>query len=392
MTEPDNQSIDPSTDGLTVAEVRTIAGAVAAATATGDGLTGVQRAVLNAMCEFLLGLAVDLATVDRVGPEDFARAMSGHDPRLIQRIVQAMLVGELLLFPIPREVCRRVEVYAAELGIDDDAVGLARDLAQGAMGMAMIDFERGGYFHRLGTPAELGLPAMSTTIWERHWDDPPLAGRWQALEACPPGSLGLAVWRFYVARGFAFPGTPHSAPPLLAQHDWIHVLADYGSAVESEIEVFGLIARATPDFGAFSLLAMVLNLFETGAVAKGAGGFFERDAGHISRDANRMGIRLGDAMSRGKRLARELEAHERQGDADLLAVDWFAHAEQPVDEVRRDFYLPEKSRRAIAAGSVGPWEPGGISEYQVAVGQQHAERPGDTYNSWGATPRSSSDG
>jgi len=83
MTGTDSQSIEPSTDGLTVAEVRTIAGAVAAATAPDDGLTGVQRAVLNAMCEFLLGVAVDLATVERVGPGDFAQAMRSHDLSLI---------------------------------------------------------------------------------------------------------------------------------------------------------------------------------------------------------------------------------------------------------------------------------------------------------------------
>ena len=49
---------------------------------------------------------------------------------------------------------------------------------------------------------------------------------------CPEGSLGLGVWRFYRARGFTFPGRPESAPPNLAQHDWIHVLAEYGSTVE----------------------------------------------------------------------------------------------------------------------------------------------------------------
>ena len=38
----------------------------------------------------------------------------------------------------------------------------------------------------------------------------------------------------------------------------MHVLADFGSTVECEIEVFGLISRANDDPGAFSLLAMVL--------------------------------------------------------------------------------------------------------------------------------------
>jgi hypothetical protein len=171
----------------------------------------------------------------------------------------------------------------------------------------------------------------------------------------------------------------------LAQHDWIHVLADYGSTVECEIEVFGFIARATPDFSAFALLAMMLSLFETGSIAQGAGGFFERDAGHISRDAERMGVRLGDAMSRGKRLAFALESNGRLGDCDLLSADWFARADQPLEDLRTNLYLPAKSPRATAAGSVGPWDPGGISEYQLNLGQMRARESGGTYESWGAT-------
>jgi hypothetical protein len=194
------------------------------------------------------------------------------------------------------------------------------------------------------------------------------------------------VWRFYIARGFAFPGRPHSAPPALAQHDWIHVLADYGSTVESEIEVFGFIARANPDFSAFSLLAMMLSLFETGSIAEGAGGFFQRDAAHISRDADRMGIRLGDAMHRGKLLGNSFDERGRTNDSDLLAVDWFTHADKPLEQVRTDFAVPEKSPRAIDAGAVGPWQPGGISTYQFALGQKLAKQAGRTYQTWGAKP------
>jgi len=55
---------------------------------------------------------------------------------------------------------------------------------------------------------------------------------------------------------FEFPGRPGSAPPLLAQHDWMHVIGHYGSTVEAELEVFAFISRANDDPRAFSLLAM----------------------------------------------------------------------------------------------------------------------------------------
>jgi len=60
-----------------------------------------------------------------------------------------------------------------------------------------------------------------------------------------------------------------------------YVLADYGTTVESELEVFALIARANDDMRAFSLLAMVVSRFEIGYLKTGAG-LFESNTGHIS--------------------------------------------------------------------------------------------------------------
>ena len=77
----------------------------------------------------------------------------------------------------------------------------------------------------------------------------------QALVRSRPDAGGdpwPGVFRLYQSRGFVFPGLPGSAPPLLAQHDWVHVLADYGTTVESELEVFAFIARANDDMRAFS--------------------------------------------------------------------------------------------------------------------------------------------
>jgi hypothetical protein len=51
----------------------------------------------------------------------------------------------------------------------------------------------------------------------------------------------------------------------------VHVLADFGTTVESELEVFAFIAQANDDLHAFSLLAMVVSLFETGYLKAGAG-------------------------------------------------------------------------------------------------------------------------
>jgi hypothetical protein len=394
MTEPITTVPLPASDEVTnlerptPAEVRTMARAFATAPAPEAGLTPVQRAVLNALVESMTGVVVDVAGVEPLGPEEFAESLRDRNAAFRTRMVQAMLLAEMLLVPIPADVTARVESYAAWLGVGDDMIRVVRRIAHGSLGLALIDFERSGYFEQMlaEPPEHLHTTRALSDAWQLACDDDPLYAQWAALEQCPEGSLGLGVWRFYRARGFTFPGRPDSAPPNLAQHDWIHVLADYGSTVESEIEVFGLIARANDDPHAFSLLAMVLGLFETGYLYGAAKGFFAYDRGHLSGDVDRMSVRLADAMYRGAMLAWHLNDTGRGGQTDLLKTDWFAHAHRPLDDVRADFGIPARSAKVLAAGSTTPWERGGISPYQFDHGRRVAESEGRPYESYGAEP------
>jgi hypothetical protein len=157
----------------------------------------------------------------------------------------------------------------------------------------------------------------------------------------------------------------------------VHVLADYGSTVESEIEVFAFITRANDDPRAFSLLAQIVSLFETGYAAIGMG-LFEYDRGHLSHEG--MVVRLADAMRRGAL------SGAANHSIDFLSVDWFDYASLPLDEVRARLGVVAKSPHAIGAGSVTPWEPGGISPYQYAAGLRRADELGRAYDSYGAVP------
>jgi hypothetical protein len=367
--------------------VRGIATAVAP-TGTPEGLTPVQRAVMNALADSMTGVVVDAAAGEPMPPDEFAEVLRFRSAEFRIRMVQMMLLAELLLVPLPVDVTERVEAYARRLGVCDQLMRVARRVAHGSLGLALIDFQRSGYFEKLREqpPEHLHTTTALEDAWQFVRDDPALHDRWVALEHCPEGSLGLGVWRFYKARGFTFPGRPQSAPPTLAQHDWVHVLADYGSTVECEIEVFGLISRCNDDPGAFSLLAMVLGLFETGYFFDAANGFFEYDRGHISRDPERMATRLADAMYRGAKLAWHLDDNGRSDETDLLATDWFAYADWPVEAVRDHLGLLPKSLRAIDAGSVSPWEPGGISPFQFAHGPELAAAEHRLYNPYGARP------
>src|SRR5262249_47865449 len=145
---------------------------------------------------------------------------------------------------------------------------------------------------------------------------------------------------------------------------------------------FGFIARANDDMRAFSLLAMVISLFETGYLRTGAG-LFEYSIGHLSADSD-VSVRLADAMRRGALCHDNLANRDS---VDFLRIDWFELAPLPLDEVRARFCVQPKSPTAIAAGSTGPCEPGGISPFQLEAGRRLAEQLGVSYESHGATTR-----
>jgi hypothetical protein len=194
-----------------------------------------------------------------------------------------------------------------------------------------------------------------------------LEARWQAFADLPPDSLGFAVWDMYDSRAFALPGAPGGPDPRLAQHDFVHVLADYGTNLRGEVEVFALIGRANPDPQGFAWLATLVGLFETGYIT--STGFFDRDVRDPVIQAPGMHLRVADAIRRGKTV------WQRYG-KDLFDFPYSEHAARPVDEVREMLGMPPKSATALEAGSAPLCSLDGMSETQRRV---FTERRGGTW-------------
>lgn len=379
MPVPPPAAADVKDHPPTAAEVELLGRGVVAAVAPASGLTEMQGLLIDAVFHAMTGHHVVFG-LPPLSAEETALALAGRTIEFRTRIVQIMVLCALVLRPLPADVADRVADYARELSVEEGMLAITREFAAGTLGLAAMDFERNGY---TSTWADADAEALHTSAaltqaWEAVEHDPGLAARWRALEGLPAGTLGRRITDFYRARGFTYPGERGSAPPLLAQHDWVHVVADYGTTVEAELEVFAFIARANDDPHAFSLLAMVVSLFETGYLRQGAG-LFQYDIGHLEREG--MATRLADAMRRGAQCP---------GSNDFLRTDWFTLADLPVDEVRRRIGLPPKGQEALAAGSVGPWEPGGISPFQALAGADLATRDGRPYDTFGAVPLGSS--
>jgi hypothetical protein len=320
--------------------------------------------MLQAVTSALTQVVVDYTDLEPLGPEELAACLAARDMSYRQRIVHHMVLGEMVLRPLPIVVAHRVATYAKALGIEDDFVRVARRYAQGAYGLAWMDLRRSGFVDHVqsssdGTPHP-GLHAQGPAF-PAPQVDPELEARWRAFRELPAGTLGRRVWELYDSRGFAFPGAPGGAPEYLAQHDFVHVLADYGTNVRGELEVFAFIGRADPDPKGFAWLATLIGLFETGFIADT--GFFERDVRERNVQASGMDVRLADAIRRGKIVS------ERCG-TDLFDVDFHALAPRPVEDVREQLRFPGKSAAACDLGSAGAFDRAGMSEIQRRFADQ----------------------
>jgi hypothetical protein len=340
--------------------VTLVARGIATAVAPEGGLADVQAELLEAIASALTGVHVDYRSLDPLGPDDLADVLATRDLAYRQRIVHHMVLGELVLRPIPTVVAHRVAKYAEALGVRDDFVRVARRYAQGAYGLAWMDLQRSGFVDHVREATDDDALAArrarpSVDAFEPAKEDPALAERWAAFSELPPETLGRSVWEMYDCRGFALPGSTGGAPEYLAQHDFVHVLADYGTNLRGELEVFAFIGRADPDPKGFAWLATLIGLFETGYITDT--GFFSRDVRERNVQAPGMHQRIADAIRRGKVVC------ERYG-TDLFDVDYHAFASRPVGELREILSVPPKSSSAIGVGSAACFDPEGMSETQ----------------------------
>jgi hypothetical protein len=338
-------------------EIMAVSRGMATAVAPDAGLTDVQCSLLRAITKAVTGVDVDYRSLEPLGPEELAHVLAARNEHYRQRLVHHMVLAELVLTPIPKEVAQRVAAAAQALGIDDSFVDVARQYARGALGLAWNELRREGFIERADAQDVSGLYATAELVdpWEEAPPSAELEARWRAFADLPEGTLGRAISDMYRDRGFFIPGTRSAANEYLAQHDFVHVLADYGTTIEGELEVFAFMGRADPDPKGFAWLATMIGLFETGYVHQQ--GFFEANVRDRHLDNPGMDDRLADAIRRGKLVAETFGK-------DLFHVDYHELAALPVDDVRAQLMIPPKSDAALAAGSIGPFHPDGLTEFQ----------------------------
>ena len=81
---------------------------VCSAIAPDGGLTDLQRLIMESAVEAMTGFRLDVGSFAPATPVDLAVALARRNRVFRTRIVQMMVLGEMVLTPLPPQVCERV--------------------------------------------------------------------------------------------------------------------------------------------------------------------------------------------------------------------------------------------------------------------------------------------
>ncbi|MBN8902100.1 MAG: hypothetical protein J0H57_13795, partial [Rhodospirillales bacterium] len=148
----------------------------------------------------------------------------------------------------------------------------------------------------------------------------PLLARYKALGGKPQATLGYALHRFYVERGFPLPGEPKSFPEGWGKHEVYHVLSEYDSTLQGEM-LNAAFSGGNPEKLCMDLLLATLLQFQAGRqILPGP-----HPVGLLEPDAFFRAVARGAAMN-----------------VDLLAGPWdlWSVVDTPLQELRARFGIP----------------------------------------------------
>lgn len=286
-----------------------------------------QPAVLQTLFQNLLGFNADFDEISPTEPSAVLAALPEASQR--RELIELMVTMEMLCSPIPPVLQASVDQWANELGVEDRVLLLARDLFRQSLARATADFYRLNWIGEADPQADPKFQSLlehyGATAYALTFEpDQKESERWRQLECYPDGSLGSELWKFYRKRNFKLPGEVGAANAALAQHDWVHVIADYDTTAIGELEVTAFMASASRAPGAMLGFVGAVSLYETGLLRSVVTHSYSRT------------LSDGDGV---ERVAAAIRKGARCRVDPLVGVDYFAIASSPLVAVRQAWGL-----------------------------------------------------
>lgn len=315
----------------TPVQARTILGAMRQA-GTAGGRFVVSDAVRKALAsaDRYVFDAKDRLNVDAlpaVRPAELAAMLTG--PPQAEMATRFLAVMALMDGVLDRARVDTVLEYAGLLGVREGYLAELSESVCGNLQWALNDMTRQNILSLWNEPWDESVDIMDVLLpYKGQSADPALAARYKTLERLPQGTVGRAFWEIYTKNGYAFPGEANAVNARFATpHDSTHVVSGYDTSPQGEILVSTFTAGMHPMRPMEGHILPVIYSWhleiKINDLAKSAKGQLDPEQFWV-------------AWTRGARTA-----------VDLFALDWdfWAHVEEPVEEVRRRYRVsPHESR------------------------------------------------
>lgn len=313
--------------------------AVVTANATVEALP-VERDSIAAIQRHLLHRAEPLEVAEHQLPAELAEALP--DPLMRREVVRMLCLLPILDGEVSKRKADVVEAAAAQLQVQDLGLdllrrGVKRQFKRMAFGLMMRSVAH--YWSPTGK-ARLrdwldmlrimlpSIPGLYEVLTDKR-----LLARYRALGERPENTLGYALHRFYIKRGFPLPGEPKSFPEGWSKHEIYHILSEYETTDPGEM-LNAAFSGGNTEVLCMDLLMLTLLQFQAGfQVMPGPA-----PKGALQPDAFFRAVARGAAMQ-----------------VDLLdGWNLWSVVDLPLDEVRRRLAVPPlgpDERRELADGN-----------------------------------------
>jgi hypothetical protein len=282
-----------------------------------------QRALMETAKKVILRLDADIDALQPITPAELAAGFPV--PELRQQFINGALIVSLADGVPSRETVATMAAFAEALGVDTPALTDLRRLAEHHMLVFKVDFLRrsqiaGIMKNQLEQKGPLGLVKSVLTL-RGLMEDPALAARYRAWEKLPADTLGHQLITFYDKNGFSLPGERGGFPEAGLYHDLCHILGNYGTDPEGEVQVAAFTSgfmRTRPIY----IVLFAVMIFSAGVNVRPSGEDFTT-IGVLGKPG--MAERLFAAIERGSQVNQDLTDK----------WDYWAYAGLPLDEARR---------------------------------------------------------
>ncbi len=204
-----------------------------------DGeLHDLERGFIEAVQSHVLHTDFALDELDTIDGKELAAIVPPGIFR--ERILRGAVMAALIDTEASPSELAVIDDYAAALGVDRAPVKEMQRIIDGRLAIFRFDLARRSFIGRRMQQhlKEKGIRGLAQAIAAfAGFENKEIAARYRGLKQRAKGTLGRGYYEFIERNGFAMPGEKGGAPEPVAFHDCVHVLGDYDTTPEEEVQV-----------------------------------------------------------------------------------------------------------------------------------------------------------